>query len=191
MFHRLSHVSRSGQHEGFSALELAAGQSVMTAVVATAIAGRDIWTAASVSRNPGDFAGTLWPNWSQPYEFALVLWAGLGCEALAFSLQLYGQRKTPATTAQVRCCRWWMASNIESWFSFKMLVICFGCRSCWMLSQTNIVDMGAYMQVIYASVPIWAALLSLLLLSEQEFGARGWLGACLVISASVAMGTCG
>ena len=54
----------------------------MTAVVATAIAGRDIWTAASVSRNPGDFAGTLWPNWSQPYEFALVLWAGLGCEAL-------------------------------------------------------------------------------------------------------------
>ena len=44
------------------------------------------------------------------------------------------------------------------------------------------------MQVIYASVPIWAAILSLLLLSEQHFGAMGWLGAVVVVTASVAMG---
>lgn len=46
----------------------------------------------------------------------------------------------------------------------------------------------ACMQVIYALVPIWAALLSFLLLTEPGFAFRGRVGACLVVCASVAMG---
>lgn len=73
----------------------------MTAMVAVAICGRDIARAVTASANPRDWVDSLWPNWSDPHEVALVLWAGLGCEALAFGLQMYGQRKTAASTAQV------------------------------------------------------------------------------------------
>eukprot|EP00892_Ulva_mutabilis_P008987 jgi/Ulvmu1/6460/UM003_0091.1 len=127
---------------GFPVLDLAAGQSLMTAIVAVVICVPDIFKAVNASADPRNWADSLWPNWRDPHEVALMLWAGLGCEALAFSLQLYGQRRTAASTAQV----------------------------------------------IYASVPIWAALWSLLLLSEKGFGLAGQIGACLVVCASVAMG---
>lgn len=93
-------------------MSLAAGQSAMTALVAVAIAGRDIMQAFSAASSVRGWFDALWPNWSSPYEAALVLWAGLGPEAAAFGLQLYGQRKTPAATAQVcymysSCMRQW------------------------------------------------------------------------------------
>lgn len=87
---------------GFPVLSLAAGQSAMTALVTIAIAGRDIVEAFSEASSVSGWAGMLWPNWNNPYEAGLVLWAGLGPEAMAFLLQLYGQRKTAAATAQVR-----------------------------------------------------------------------------------------
>lgn len=74
----------------------------MTALVAIAIAGRDITQAFSTASSVRGWIDSLWPNWSSPYEVSLVVWAGLGPEASAFGLQLYGQQRTPAATAQVR-----------------------------------------------------------------------------------------
>lgn len=82
-------------------MSLAAGQSGMTALVTIGIAGPEIARAFSTATSLYDWTTSLWRSWRNPYQVALILWAGLGPEALAFGLQLYGQKKTAPSTAQV------------------------------------------------------------------------------------------
>lgn len=157
-------------------------------------------SAASVTAQAGQSLSALWPGYSNPNAVLLLAWMAAGPGALASVLQVFGQSGVPAAQAQVWSVR--LPHKCMTCSSFVQghsrdrcivrhvgLALCFVSRLPGLELALQPLDgqLVLLLQVIFAAIPVWTALISHFVLGEEPLHALGLLGAAMIIAACISI----